>query len=125
MMHASVPPCLPTTGLWKGDESSLCIICHEDVATRSTTVHNCGCVYIAHSTCELSMARITNIECCYCRKNETVVTHGSLATNQSAASERSYLTTTRRLITGFFFDVPAALTVAYVMILLENVTAMM
>jgi hypothetical protein len=63
------------------------------------------------------MAHITNIGCCYCRKSESFVSA------ESATSERTYLTTIRRMITGLFVDVPAAFTVAYVMILLENVTA--
>jgi hypothetical protein len=114
MMHSSVLP--PTSSLLEGEGSSLCIICHEDVVTRSTTRHHCGCVYIAHSTCEKSMAQITNIGCCYCRKGESFVS------TESATSERTYLTTIRLIITGLFVDVPAAFTVACVMILLENVT---
>lgn len=118
-LSSVLPPCLPpTSSLQEGDDSSsLCIICHEDVVTGSTTRHHCGCVYVAHSTCEQRMAHITNIGCCYCRKSESFVSA------ESATSERTYLTTIRRMFTGLFVDVPAAFTVAYVMILLENATA--
>ncbi len=114
-----LPLCLPPTSSLRDGQSSssLCIICHEDVGTLSSTQHHCGCVYVAHSACEQRMAKITNIGCCYCRKSESFVS------TESATSEQTYPTTIRRIITGLFVDVPAAFTVAYVMILLDNVTA--
>lgn len=65
------------------------------------------------------MAQITSIACCYCRRREIP------SVGADHGSDVSHLATMRRLITGLFIDVPAAVTVAYVMVLLESVTSAM